>query len=93
MPQDDPLPKDAGVDIEAFVSDLTYHEVHLFVEGFFRGYTGKPFGHKVKVQGTVVADSWYAKGGYVLGQFAQLGKWFLILVGVYVLGGAPPVPV
>jgi hypothetical protein len=69
------------VGLDDWAADLSYREVHLFTEGFFRGFTRRPFGD-VKLQGRVVADSWYAKGGYVIGRILQA---LLVLAGV---GGA-----
>jgi hypothetical protein len=76
---DDPLDKDDSVDVGDWYEDLTYKEVHLFVEGFYRGVRNLDPRFSRKLQGTVLGDSWYAKGGYVLGTL-------LHVVLVYVVG-------
>ena len=79
---DEPLDAGDGVGFDEWAADLTYREAHLFTEGFFRGFTRRPFGREVRLQGKVIADSWYAKGGYVIGRVIQA---LLALAGV---GGA-----
>jgi len=64
---DKPLQPDDGVSINDWAADLTYKEVHLFTEGVFRGLRQLDPRPGKKLQGRVLADSWYYKGGYVLG--------------------------
>jgi len=70
---------DDAVDVEEWAKDLTYREVHLFTEGFWAGFTKRPFpiDRNKKLQGKVVADSWYAKGGFVIGRLL----WVLLIGG------------
>jgi hypothetical protein len=84
---DGPLDADDGVDVADWASDLTYREVHLFTEGAYRGLLRLDPRPGKKLQGRVLADSWYYKGGYVLGYLSKaviLGE----AVGADVVGRA-----
>lgn len=67
MTTDEPLGADDSVDINEWARDLTYREVHLTVEGVFDGFRQVRPRFRKRVQGTVVGDSWYYKGGFVFG--------------------------
>lgn len=71
--------KDDPVNPTEWVNDLTYKEVHLFTEGFYTGLRNLDPRWKRRLQGTVLADSWYAKGGYAIG--------YLLKVVLVVLAG------
>lgn len=71
-----------SVDLQQWAADLTYREVHLFTEGFYRGLMRLDPRPGKKLQGTVLADSWYYKGGYVLGYVAKAGLLGLSGVGL-----------
>jgi hypothetical protein len=79
----DPLGKDENIDVDDWYADLTYKEVHLFVEGFYRGLRNLDPRPGKKLQGTVLADSWYAKGGYSIGTLLHV----LLVFGLGVQAG------
>lgn len=82
------LSPDDSIDLGEWYDDLTYKEVHLFVEGFYRGFVGLDPRWGKKLQGRVIGDSWYAKGGFVLGKMGQLllaGGGFEVATGIPVL--------
>lgn len=76
------LDADDAVDVEEWFEDLTYKEVHLFVEGLYRGISNLSLSQK-KLQGKVVGDSWYAKGGWIVGKLIHA----LLLGGAAEIGG------
>jgi hypothetical protein len=82
---DQPLEKDDPVRVDDWARDLTYKEVHLFTEGFYRGLLRLDPRPGKKLQGTVLADSWYYKGGYVLGYL--LKAVILFAAGTGLQGG------
>lgn len=69
--------KEDTVDIVDFYEDLTYYEVHIAVEGLFDGFRQVRPRFGKKVQGKVVADSWYYKFLYV---FGYLLKYVILIV-------------
>ena len=77
----EPLDADDGVDVADWARDLTYREVHLFTEGVYRGLVRLDPRPGKKLQGRVLADSWYYKGGYVLGYLLKAGLMGLAGVG------------
>jgi hypothetical protein len=84
---DEPLPADAKPDIEEWAGDLTYREAHLFTEGAFDGFRQVSPRYGKKVQGKVAADSWYYKGGFVIGWII---KALLLGAGASGLSGVSP---
>lgn len=64
---DDGLSEHDTVDVAEWAADLTYREAHLFVEGFFDGFRHVDPRYGKAVQGAVTGDSWYYKGGFVIG--------------------------
>jgi len=66
------LPATDSVSFRAFLKDLTYREIHLFVVGVFYGISGRKLKRKLTVQGKVAPDSWYAMGGFVIGRILML---------------------
>jgi hypothetical protein len=60
------LDKSDTPDVTEWAADLTYREVHLFVEGVFDGFRRVDPRFRKNLHGKVVGDSWYYKGGYVL---------------------------
>jgi len=76
-----PLDKDDTVEIEDWWLDLTYKEVHLFTEGVYRGLLRLDPRPGKKLQGTILADSWYYKGGFVIGYILKA-----LLVGLSGVG-------
>jgi hypothetical protein len=63
----EPLEGSDTVHLVEWARDLTYDEVHLFIEGLYRGLVRLDPRPEKKLGGTVLADSWYYKGGFVLG--------------------------
>ena len=72
-----PLDKSDTPDFEEWAQDLTYREVHLFVEGAFDGFRRVDPRFRKNLQGKVVGDSWYYKGGYIL---AYITKVLLVVL-------------
>lgn len=83
-----PLKADDSVDLQDWYEDLTYREAHLFVEGFFDGFRQIDPRYGKKVQGRVVGDSWYYKGGFVIGWIVKTG---LLAAGGAAASGSIPV--
>jgi hypothetical protein len=88
------------VDVREWYDDLTYREAHLAMEGGFDGFLHQDPRFSKSVQGRVVGDSWYYKGGYVLGWVVKaLLLLALALAGVRMgalpdfTGWLPSVPV
>jgi len=87
LPWDEPLTDGGGdwsplgandtVNPLDWYKDLTYKEVHLLVEGLFRGIMDLPF-KRVKLQGSVLSDSWYAKGGFIIGWSVKIAVVALV---------------
>jgi hypothetical protein len=72
MSDKEPLSADDNVNVTDWAQDLTYREVHLFTEGVFRGLTRLDPRPGKELQGKVLADSWYYKGGFVIGYLISL---------------------
>jgi hypothetical protein len=79
------LPATGSISFRAFLKDLTYREIHLFVVGVFYGLSGRKLNQKLTVQGKVAPDSWYAMGGFVIGRILML----VVAVVVAVTGLMP----
>lgn len=87
MSNETPLESNDTVDVDDWAKDLTYREIHLATEGLFDGFRQVRPRFRKRVQGTVVGDSWYYKGAFVLGYL--LKAILLIGAGAYGTGTLP----